>query len=254
MALRIYLTGRVTVEGPDRSIAQEEFPGNQGLLAFARLASDSTRAVSRDELAAVLWRGERPRAWDAALQAVLSKLRGMLANVGLEKSKVISSALGCYQLQLPADTWLDVDAASHGIHDAEGQLKAGKWREAWSSAQVAYHVTRRPFLPGEEGPWVEEQRDRLLTIFVRACECLADTYIRNSEPLIAVDVANEVVKALPFRETGYQALMRAHAAAGNRADALWVYERCRKIISEELGVAPSPETNAVYMSVLRSRG
>ena len=48
-------------------------------------------------------------------------------------------------------------------------------------------------------------------------------------------------------------LMRAHAAAGNRAEALWAYERCRKIISAELGVAPSAETTAVYMKVLRSR-
>jgi hypothetical protein len=40
----------------------------------------------------------------------------------------------------------------------------------------------------------------------------------------------------PFRETGYQVLMRAHAAAGNRAEALWVYERCRKIISDTLAL------------------
>jgi len=46
-------------------------------------------------------------------------------------------------------------------------------------------------------------------------------------------------------------LMEAHAAAGNRAEALWVYERCRKILREELGSAPSPETQAVHLKVLK---
>jgi DNA-binding SARP family transcriptional activator len=93
----------------------------------------------------------------------------------------------------------------------------------------------------------------LRTIFARACECLAEAYIWNGEPSIAVDVAKELVAIHPYRETGYQLLMRAHAAAGNRAEALWVYERCRKLISEELGVDPSVETRAVYLEVLRSR-
>ena len=251
MPLRIYLTGRLTIENDSRAIDQDAFPGKQGLLAFSRLAVDRTHALSRDDLATLLWPDKLPRAWDAALHSILSKLRLLLAKAGLEKARVISSALGCYQLHLPTGAWVDVEAATDSIHEAEGFLKARKWRKAWSSAQVAYHVSRRPFLAGEEGSWVEEQRERLRTVFARACECLADTYIRNGEPSIAVDVAREVVSAQPFRETGYQMLMRAHVAAGNRAEALWVYEHCRKIISEELGVAPSAETHAVYMSVLR---
>jgi DNA-binding SARP family transcriptional activator len=46
--------------------------------------------------------------------------------------------------------------------------------------------------------------------------------------------------------------MRAHAAAGNRADALRAYERCRCLLAEELGVSPSPQTEAVYLDILRS--
>jgi DNA-binding SARP family transcriptional activator len=183
----------------------------------------------------------------------VSKLRLILAKAGLRKSEAISSALGCYQLHLPSNGWIDVEAAMASIHSAEGLLKAGKWRQAWPAAEVAYHVSRRPFLAAEDGAWIEGQRERLRTIFARASECLAEVYLRNGEPLVAVDVANQLVAAHPFRETGYQMLMRAHAAAGNRAEALWVYERCRKIISAELGVAPSAGTSAVYLKVLRSR-
>jgi DNA-binding SARP family transcriptional activator len=46
--------------------------------------------------------------------------------------------------------------------------------------------------------------------------------------------------------------MRAHAAVGNRAEALRVNERCRSLLSEELGVPPSSQTEAVYLDILRS--
>jgi hypothetical protein len=49
-------------------------------------------------------------------------------------------------LQLPPDAWVDIEAATHAIHDAEGFLKAREWRQEWAAAQVAYHVSRRPFL------------------------------------------------------------------------------------------------------------
>jgi DNA-binding SARP family transcriptional activator len=46
--------------------------------------------------------------------------------------------------------------------------------------------------------------------------------------------------------------MEAHASAGNRAEALWVYERCRKLLREKLGSDPSPDTMAVHLKVLKS--
>jgi len=101
MPLRIYLTGRMTIEYTGNLLDQDAFPGRQGLLAFARLALDRQYAVSRDRLAAVLWPDELPRAWDAALNAIVSKLRVLLAKTGLERSEVISSAFGCYQLHIP---------------------------------------------------------------------------------------------------------------------------------------------------------
>lgn len=57
----------------------------------------------------------------------------------------------------------------------------------------------------------------------------------------------------PFHETGWQRLMSAHAAGGNRAEALRVYARCKDLLAEELGVAPSPETEAIARSLRASR-
>jgi hypothetical protein len=44
--------------------------------------------------------------------------------------------------------------------------------------------------------------------------------------------------------------MEAHAAAGNRAEGLRVYERCRQFLADELGAYPSPETESIYRELL----
>jgi DNA-binding SARP family transcriptional activator len=253
MTLRIYLTGKMAIENGDTLIGQDAFPAVQGCLAFARLVLDHGHVVSRDELAEVLWPRRLPRAHGIALSAIVSKLRSLLARAGLKKSGTLSNTPGGYQLSLPPDAWIDVEAASHALHQAETARRSRRWKQVFGPANVAYLVARRPFLIGVEGPWLDEKREKLRTIFVRGAECLADFYISSGEPALAVEAAKEVVGREPFRETGHQLLMRAYAAAGNRADALWAYEKCRKLISEELGADPSPETQVIYRRLLRSK-
>ena len=87
---------------------------------------------------------------------------------------------------------------------------------------------------------------------LRALHCLATISAKNHEPLLAIQHANEMVQLEPFRETSYQLLMRMHAAAGDRAEALRVFAKCRELLRDELGVSPSPQTEAVYLEILRA--
>ena len=145
-----------------------------------------------------------------------------------------------------------MQAATGAIDRAESALRGSEPQVAWAWAHVAYQISRRSFLMGEEGPWVTLKRAELRDVLVRANECLSEPSIWSAEPEYAARHATEAVNLEPFRETSYQLLMRAHAAVGNRAEALRVYERCRCLLSEELGVSPSSQTEAVYLDILRS--
>ena len=79
---------------------------------------------------------------------------------------------------------------------------------------------------------------------------LRDASLRLGDAAEATKWADQVVALEPFREAGYRRLMEAHAAAGNRAEALQVYERCRRLLAEELGAYPSPETESIYRELL----
>lgn len=250
--LRIHLSGRMTVEGDGIMIGAQEFPGQQGRTAFAFLVTHRASPVSRDAVADALWTTRPPPSWPAAISAIVSKLRGLLSRVGVDGSAALTAGAGCYELRLPGDTWIDHEAAADSIHEAEAALKAGDPARAYGPSAVAHHIARRPFLPGEDGPWIEASRDKLGSILVRALECRAEVYLWNGEYSLAVEAARDAVALRPFRETGYRLLMRAHLGAGNAAEALRVYGRCRELLSEELGVAPSRETRAVHTDVLRS--
>jgi DNA-binding SARP family transcriptional activator len=54
----------------------------------------------------------------------------------------------------------------------------------------------------------------------------------------------------PLNEETYQRLMRLHAAAGDRAGALRVFQRCVRIFEEELAAPPSPATRELYRRLL----
>lgn len=249
--LRVYVTGRLTIEYGAQTVDQSQLPGRQGRLALAYLILHRARAVPRDELLAALWGDRPPPSADTALSALMSKLRSALTKAGVDGPATLESGAGCYQLRLPPGTVVDVETAANSLDRAEGAVRAADLAAAWTSATVAAAVLRRPLLPGEDAPWLDVRRRHLRDLLLRAYDCLVEVWLQRGDTTLAVAVAGSALDIAPFRESGHRRLMRAHAAAGDRAEALRVYERCRTLLRDELGVDPSAETEAVYRTLLR---
>ena len=247
--VRIRLAGRVSLEVCGQLFDQTAFPGQQGRVAFAYLAAERGRPVERSELTDALWADEVPPSSETALNAIVSKLRRLLVRANLPCGALTSGA-GYYELRLPESTWLDLEAAADAIHEAETAIHAGDPARAYGPSAVAHHIARRPFLPGWRGAWVESRRNRLRNVLLRALECRGEVYLWNHEYTLAVEAAYELMALEPLRESGHRLLIRSLAAAGNTAEALWAYEKCRRLIAKEIGVDPSRETKAVYNAVL----
>jgi len=216
LELRVFLAGGVAVETDGVVIGEDRFPGRQGRLLFAYLVLEQARPVPRDELAEALWKEAPPASWDKALTVLASKLRALLTELGSDGAIKLTGAFGCYRLDLPEGTWVDVLAAVHAAQEAEA---ADDLEEAKAAAMRAASLARRPFLPGEEGNWVEERRRELTDIRSRALGCLVDASLGLGDAPAAATWAEEAIALEPFREAGYRRLMKAHAAAGNRAEA-----------------------------------
>jgi len=250
--LKVYLAGRFAAESDGVVIDERRFPGRQGRLFFAYLAVAQGRPTSRDELADVLWEGNPPATWEKALGVLASKLRSVLAESGNGEPSTLTAAFGCYRLDLAGGSWVDVVAAQEAADEGEAALARDDLEVATRAAALAESLIQGAFLPGEDGTWVEQKRRELAGVRARALSTLAHACLRSGETQDSVRWAEQAVDAEPFRESGYRVLMEAHIAAGNRGEALRVYERCRRLLAEELGAFPSPETEALYRDLLET--
>jgi DNA-binding SARP family transcriptional activator len=240
-ATRIQLCGGL-VARIDGERVEGSLPGRQGRLLFAYLVLNRRRPVGRDSLVAAVWDETPPEAADAALSALLSKLRRVAPVEGRHELR----------LTLSTDAWVDVEAAAEALHRAEGAAAREDWPATWGPARVVQHVAERPFLAGEHGTWVAEQRASLGESLLLALElaALASLRIGGSELATAERAARRLAQLAPLHEGATRLLMEIHVARGNRAGALLAYDALRRGLRDELGVAPSAETQALHRTLL----
>lgn len=250
-SVNIRLAGQVSVESAHAVVDERLLYGRQARLVFALLVVERDRPVHRDELAEALWPDGLPRTWDAALRGVVSKVRAFLAAAGLPDDAAPAGGFGGYQLRLPADVVVDIESAYSAVETAEQFLREGSPERAITLAEHARAVAVRPFLSDAKGRWVDGVRDHLREVLLWALCVLGDGYAQRGRHQLAVQAAEQAIALEPFRERTHRLLMRVHAAAGNPAEALRAYDRCRRLLAEELGVDPGAETAALHLALLR---
>ena len=238
---RIHLCGRLVVR-IDGNRIEGQLPGRQGRLLFAYLCLGRTRPASRWELLDAVWPDEPPEAADSALSALLSKLRRVVPLAGR----------GAVELALPADTWIDVEAAGEALHRAESAIGNEDWAAGYGPARVVQHIASRTFLADDPSPWAAARRSRLEEMYLRSLELVATASlgIGGGEIDTAERAARSLVDRAPLREPGARLLMEVLERRGDRAGALVVYDELRNRLRTGLGVAPSPATQAVHRRLL----
>lgn len=250
--LRVTLSGGVAVAGPGAELAGEAVGPPRAHPALAMLVLERHRVVGRDELAELLWPGGVPPTWQSALRTTISRVRGALASaLALPDDPVVGTG-GGYRLVVPDTVEVVVD-----VEQARGHVDLAAVRDAHGDAEVAEReataaraILDRPFLPGADARWIDGWRSQLERQRLRAIEVQAHARLRLGQAVAAAAAATDAIELDPFHEPAHRLLMQAHAAAGSRAAALRAYERCRRTLADELGVAPSPETEDLYRTLL----
>jgi DNA-binding SARP family transcriptional activator/tetratricopeptide (TPR) repeat protein len=215
-------------------------------IVAAILTVERDRAVDHEELADALWPAGPPSTWAASLRNTVSRVRAAFRQAGWDDDCIVTSD-GRVRLRLPDDTAVDLEVARRAIADA-GRPGAASARDARAPEGLvaALASLSRSFLAETDGEWVAAQRRRIHQLRVEGAEALADGWLHDGDPAAAVTAAQQVLELEPFRESAHRLLIGAQLAAGNRAEALRAYSRCRSLLAEELGVPPSAETEALY--------
>ena len=204
--LRVFLAGRVAVEADGVVLDAGRFAGRQGRLVFAYLVAERGRAVPRDELAEALWGEAPPATWDKALTVIASKLRGGLTDAGVDGGTALTGAFGCYRLDLPEGTWVDVTVATDSVDAAEAALAAGELEEARKAGAGRGALVRQPFLPGRSRRLGRPEAPRAGRSPGPRTDGAPGTHACvSATPAEATKWADQVVALEPFREAGLPA-------------------------------------------------
>jgi DNA-binding SARP family transcriptional activator len=105
-------------------------------------------------------------------------------------------------------------------------------------------------LPGWEEDWLLVERERHRQLRMHALEALSRHLMRIGEYGRAVDAAYAAIGIEPLYESAQIALVEAHLAEGNRAEAIRHFVAFRRLLHEETGLAPSAPLVALLGDVL----
>jgi DNA-binding SARP family transcriptional activator len=247
--LDVRVCGGVEVEVDGHVLPEPLIGGRQGRLVLAYLVCERDRPVRREELADLLWPDRLPDSWTASLSAVISRLRRLFSEAGMDGQQVITSAPGAYQLMLPPGGRVDIEELASAVATAEDAAARGDTDRALAAVAGADAIAARGFL-ADDCEWVDTRRAAVRDLRVRAAIAQSVAHLHAGGAGRAIEAARHAVALDPAKEAAYRQLMRALTAAGERGEALRVWERCRIALVEELGVDPSPETEAVYLQLI----
>jgi DNA-binding SARP family transcriptional activator/TolB-like protein len=222
---RLRVLGRLALEdglGVPEGAASR--PRSLALLAI--LAAAGEAGVPRDKLLLYLWPESNTRRARNSLHQTLYAIRRHLGEEAVQ--------VGTLNLQLnPAcftsDLWEFLAALDRGSVEEAIALYDGPFLEGFAL----------PELP-EFDHWLEEQRARIALRYADALEASAAQASQLGHHRLAVERWQALARLDPLSSRPALGLMRAYAAAGNRASALEHARDYEARIQRELGTVPDP--------------
>lgn len=184
------------------------------------------RPLARHTVAAILWDEAPSDRAAAALRTALWRLRSSPA-------RALVSARG-HDLALREEAIVDFQATAHRARD----IIAGGAHMA-NPDDVALLRDAGDLLPDWYDDWAIVERERFREMRVRALERLCRDLSAAGRYGDATQAGLAAVSADPLDESVHQALIAAHLAEGNQADALRQYELLRELLRRNLDEEPS---------------
>ena len=237
--LRLELLGGFRVAVGKHVVPDDAWRRRKAAGLVKLLALSPGHKLHREQVMDALWPELAPDAAAANLRKAVHYARRAFDGEG---NRLIASVgeLLC----LPAEgVWIDVEA----LRTAAAQARRTADPALYAEAVELYRDGLLPEDRYEE--WTFALRDELQGEYVALLEELAALLESRGELEAAARAATRLVSAEPLRESGHLLLMRLHALAGRRAEAMRRYEQLRDSLAAELGMEPSPQAQRLYEEV-----
>jgi DNA-binding SARP family transcriptional activator len=248
VALRVFLFGRFEVFRGKERIAEGDWKTQKvkALLKYLLLHRD--HGVHQDRVIDLLWPEREARAGAVNLKAAVKNLRQALEPL-LEgtRSHFILREGQTLRFHPGAPCWVDLDEYRRHLEEARRHEGDGRVPEAIGAYEQAVALYRGDLL-GEDlyEDWTTVEWERWRGAQIDAVAALARLHAGQGDFPRAVEFTQRVLELDRLREAAYRDLIRYSLQRGDRHTAIRAFRTCERLLREELGVTPEPETLALY--------
>lgn len=248
--MRVSVLGQLTVTNDDGTVLPAGELPRRARQVFAVLAARHDRIQSKDGLADAVWGDELPGNHVAALEHYVSVIRRRIQPQGSAASWFIVTRSGGYLFDTER-VELDLAVVRSRIRGLDA-VPPGSLERLSLHEEILALAQELPFPEDPYADWAESARGEVQIAAVSTRLELAAAILPTNAAR-SLRLAQEAIELNPFLEHAYRAAMAAAVAMGRPDDALRLFERCRRLLDEELGVGPSADLVELRHAVLAGR-
>ena len=225
----------------------------KALAILKYLLAHRTRPVSQDHLMGWLWPESNLKKARWSLNSAIHGLRKILSDCPTSSlTNCILLEEGYYRLSPTVRVVTDVDEFDECYEKGRRLEKAGRTEEAAAEYEKAVELYRGDYLIEDlYEDWTMVERERLSNAYVDMLDRLAAHYMESGQLRESIRASYRVLEKDRCHEHSYRLLMRCYVRLGQRGRALRQYQLCEKILGQEYGTIPAPETQSFYKSLLK---
>ncbi len=246
--LRVKTLGQFSVWLGDNVLLPQAWRRKKSRQLFQLFVTHPQRMLSRDHIIEMLW-------YDVPLEKARRDFKVALSTLGRvlepDKAQGVPSAFivrdgDAYGLRPHADVWIDADEFIREIDTGDSEYDAAP-AAALPHYQRALELYRSDYLPDTlYDDWSAERREHLLSLFLRTAERVARIFAAQGAWEKVIATCQRLLAHDDCWEEAYRLTMTAYAKLGNRPQVLRTFRHCTEWLDTALGIAPSPETVAVF--------
>ncbi|MEN6439818.1 MAG: BTAD domain-containing putative transcriptional regulator [Syntrophobacter sp.] len=253
--LQIKTFGNFQVLRGETLIGENEWKAKQPKLLLKALIARGSVSVPKDVLIEDLWPEASAASGESNFKVVLHRLRK-----ALEPS--MTKAAGSSYLSLKENLLslkkglCQTDLNEFLVQRQKGRKaeSAGDCKRAVQFYRVAVGLYLGDFLSEDlYAPWADLRRTELRAMYVELLFRMGDLYQQQGSSKKAIECYNSIIKADPACEEAYQKSMLIYSNRGMRSESLRLYEECKRVLENELGVAPGSTTVSIYKKIIDSK-
>jgi len=250
LTIRALGSFQVALKGVD--IPDDAWPRRKTRDLLKILITSPGDVFTVDQLVEALLPDADPARAAANIRARVSELRNVLEpdrKPGSE-SRFIKHLGEGYAFAPGPDCWIDTLAFASALTEAQHLSDSGSWDEAIGVFEMCLRLYQGEFLALDRyADWAVEMRTQLQEQYLDGLIRLASCYAELSRLRQAISCCQRALSVEPYRESVIRSLMSYQHLAGHRSEALDSYHEGVSALRDNLDVAPSAETVALYEQI-----